>query len=246
MFSVQTAGIALIFIVIFGVAMALLLARREFMGKNALETAITLPLVLPPVATGFLLLLVVGRQGPIGWFLNRYFQTQLVFTPYAAILAAVVVAYPLMVQSAKAAIISVDRAAEDAARTLGSGELKVFLTVTLPMAWPGLVSGMVLAFCRALGEFGATSLIAGNIPGKTQTIPVAIYFAAESGELSAASSYVLVIAAITFVLIFGVNRWLGSFAVEANCSERGMKHARSSESPAVAGVSARHRISNES
>lgn len=170
----------------------------------------TLPLVLPPVVTGFVLLLLIGKNGPIGRFLSEYFQTQIIFTPAAAILAAIVIAFPLMYQSAKAAFQSIDMHLEDAARTLGASELRIFFTVTLPLALPGLVAGAVLAFARALGEFGATIMIAGNIPGKTQTIPLAIYFAAESNDLQEAGIYVAIISVITFGAIYWLNTWTKS------------------------------------
>lgn len=205
--SLKIAGIALIFIGAGGIAAAYFLARREFPGKDSLETILMLPLVLPPVVTGFGLLLLIGRQGPIGRLLYAFFHRQIIFTPVAAVLAAVLVAFPLMFQSAKAALQGVDRRLEDAARTLGKNELKVFLTITLPLAWPGLLAGLVLAFSRALGEFGATVMVAGNIPGKTQTIPMAIYFASESNDLSTAGGYVLIISLLTFGMVFWLNRW---------------------------------------
>lgn len=205
--SLKVAAIALIFVGSLGILAALLMARREFHGKDAVESIITLPLVLPPVVTGFVLLLLIGRRGPVGTLLNQWFGAQLVFTPGAAILAAVVVAFPLMYQSAKAALVSIDRQLEDVARTLGAGELKVFFTVTLPLAWPGLVAGLVLSFSRAMGEFGATAMVAGNIPGRTQTIPVAIFFASEGNDLTTAGYYVLIISLITFAMVFWVNRW---------------------------------------
>lgn len=205
--SFKIAGVALLFVAVFGIITAYLLVRGNFPGKDVLETLITLPLVLPPVVTGFGLLLLLGRHGPLGRLLNDLFHTQIIFTPYAAILAALVVSFPLMYQSAKAAFQMVDLNLEDVARTLKADNVKVFFTITLPLAWPGLLSGIVLSFSRALGEFGATAMVAGNIPGKTQTIPVAIFFAAESNELGTAGFYVLIISLVTFVMVFGVNRW---------------------------------------
>ncbi|HML35250.1 molybdate ABC transporter permease subunit [Sporomusa sphaeroides] len=205
--SVKVALVSLIFVFIFGVAAAYAMRSFEFLGKSALEAVFALPLVLPPVVTGFVLLVLIGKQGPIGQFLSETFHTQIIFTPYAAMLAATVVAFPLMYQSTKAAFQGVDRTLEDAARTLGSSEWRVFLTITIPLAWPGLVAGLVLSFARALGEFGATIMVAGNIPGKTQTIPLAIYFAAESNNLTLAGTYVLLISGITFLLIFWLNVW---------------------------------------
>lgn len=205
--SVKVALISLVFVFFFGVAAAYVMRSFEFTGKSALEAFFALPLVLPPVVTGFVLLVLIGKQGPIGRFLSENLHAQIIFTPYAAILAATVVAFPLMYQSTKAAFQGVDRNLEDAARTLGSSEWRVFWTITIPLAWPGLVAGLVLSFARALGEFGATIMVAGNIPGKTQTIPLAIYFAAESNNLTLAGAYVLLISGITFFLIFGLNVW---------------------------------------
>ncbi len=205
--SVKVALVALIFVFIFGVAAAYMMRTFEFPGKSALEAFFALPLVLPPVVTGFVLLLLIGKQGPIGQFLSENLHTQIIFTPYAAILAATVVAFPLMYQSTKAAFQGVDHNLEDAARTLGASNWRVFWTVTIPLSWPGLVAGVVLSFARALGEFGATIMVAGNIPGKTQTIPLAIYFAAESNNLTLAGAYVLMISGITFFLILWLNVW---------------------------------------
>ncbi|MDR3593125.1 MAG: molybdate ABC transporter permease subunit, partial [Negativicutes bacterium] len=203
--SLKVACMSLVFVFIFGVFFAYVLRRREFAGKAAIEALFALPLVLPPVVTGFILLILIGKQGPIGRFLGEYFNTQIIFTPYAAMLAGTVVAFPLMYQSTKAAFQSVDSKLEDAARTLGASEWRVFFTITVPLAWPGLVAGLVLSFARALGEFGATIMVAGNIPGKTQTIPLAIYFAAESNDLSTAGLYVIIISLITFSMIFWLN-----------------------------------------
>lgn len=205
--SLKVAGISLFFVFVLGVAAAYTMRSFEFPGKAAVEAVFTLPLVLPPVVTGFLLLLLIGKQGPVGRLLSEQFQTQIIFTPYAAILAGTVVAFPLMYQSTKAALQSIDANLEDAARTLGASEWRVFFTITLPLAWHGLVSGLVLSFARALGEFGATIMVAGNIPGKTQTLPLAIYFAAEANDLTVAGLYVLIISLITFTLIFWLNIW---------------------------------------
>lgn len=205
--SLKVATISLLFVFILGIAMALLMTRKQFPGKAVVESLITMPLVLPPVVTGFALLLLIGRHGPAGKLMMAWFDVQLIFTQAAAILAAVVIAFPLMYQSAKAALQSIDSSLEDVARTLGAGELRVMLTVTLPLAMPGLIAGAVLAFARALGEFGATIMIAGNIPGKTQTIPIAIYFATESNDLKEAGYYVAVISVITFGAILWLNTW---------------------------------------
>lgn len=205
--SIKVAFASLMFVMFFGIAAAYGMRKWNFSGKAAIEAAFSLPLVMPPVVTGFILLVLIGKRGPIGIFLDDAFRAQIIFTPYAAVLAGAVVAFPLMYQSTKAAFQSVDPKLEDAARVLGAGEWRVFWTVTLPLAWPGVVSGIVLSFARALGEFGATIMVAGNIPGKTQTIPLAIYFAAESNDIGLAGMYVIVISLITFSMIFGVNAW---------------------------------------
>ncbi|SMD11669.1 molybdate ABC transporter permease subunit [Sporomusa malonica] len=208
--SIKVAFMSLVLVSISGISLAYLMRYREFSGKAVIEAVLIMPLVLPPVVTGFLLLLLIGRQGPLGRLLSETLHTQIIFTPYAAILAGAVVAFPLMYQSAKAAFQGVDVTLEDAARTLGANEWRVFWTVTIPLAWPGLVAGLVLSFSRALGEFGATIMVAGNIPGKTQTLPLAIYFAAESNDLTQAGIYVLIISAITFSAIYGLNIWTKS------------------------------------
>ena len=206
--SIKVALSSLVFVVIFGVSSAYAMRKWEFSGKAAVEALFSLPLVMPPVVTGFLLLILIGKNGPIGRFLAETFHAQIIFTPYAAIIAGTVVSFPLMYQSTKAAFQSIDTKLEDAARTLGANEWRVFWTVTLPLAWHGLLSGIVLSFARALGEFGATIMVAGNIPGKTQTLPLAIYFAAESNDMTQAGLYVLIISLITFSMIFGVNLWV--------------------------------------
>lgn len=208
--SIKVASLSLCVVFVLGVAAAYIMRTFEFSGKAAVEALFTLPLVLPPVVTGFLLLLLIGKQGPVGRLLSEQWQIQIIFTPYAAILAGTVVAFPLMYQSTKAAFQNIDSRLEDAARTLGASEWRVFFTVTMPLAWHGLVSGLVLSFSRALGEFGATIMVAGNIPGKTQTIPLAIYFAAESNDLTQAGLYVFVISLLTFSLIFWLNLWTKS------------------------------------
>lgn len=208
--SIQVACASLFFVVILGISAAHLMRYQEFTGKAAVEALFSLPLVMPPVVTGFLLLVLIGKQGPVGKFLSQVFDAQIIFTPYAAVIAGTVVAFPLMYQSTKGAFQSIDSQLEDAARTLGASEWRVFWSVTLPLAWPGLLSGTILSFARALGEFGATIMVAGNIPGKTQTIPLAIYFAAEANDMTLAGFYVLVISLITFCLIWGVNLWIQS------------------------------------
>jgi len=211
--SIKVASISVLFVFFLGILAAYVMRSVDIPGKAALESLFTLPLVLPPVVIGFLLLILIGKQGPVGILLKEYFDMQIIFTQSAAVLAGIVVSFPLMYQSTKAAFESIDKTLEDAARTLGSSEWRVFWTVTIPLSWPGLVSGLVLSFSRTLGEFGATIMIAGNIPGKTQTIPLAIYFATESNDLVTAGMYVIIISVITFSIIFGLNHWKGKKAL---------------------------------
>ena len=191
-----------------GVFFAYLLTKKKVPGKNIWETILILPMILPPSIVGYLLLKVFGKRGPIGAFLLDTFGIQIVFTWIACVIAATVVALPLMYQNAKGAFQSVDPSYELVAKTLGSSSFKVFRTVTFPLSGPGIVSGIVLTFARALGEFGATLMLAGNIPGKTQTIPTAIYYAVVVGKDEKASMLVLIMVLFSFALVFGLNMWL--------------------------------------
>ncbi|MEK6712287.1 MAG: molybdate ABC transporter permease subunit [Nitrospinota bacterium] len=164
----------------FGIGLGWLLARRDFPGKTALETALSLPLVLPPVVTGYLLLVSLGRNGWLGRYLEQWFGLRLIFTWKAAALAAAVIAFPLMVRAIRLAFAAVDPRLESTARTLGAGPLGTFAAVTLPLAWQGILAGSILSFARSLGEFGATIMIAGNIPGETRTISLYIFTLIES------------------------------------------------------------------
>ena len=204
--SLRTAVIAVIAVIILGLPMARLMARREFPGKDLLESAITLPMVLPPSVIGYGLLMLIGKNGLLGQTLASLGIT-IIFTWWAAALASTVVSFPLMYQSAKAAFKSVDENYEKAARTLGASEVRIFLTITLPLAWPGILAGVVLSFARALGEFGATLMVAGNIPGQTSTIPVAIFFAVDAGDNATAQTLVAIVTGFSFLVIFWVNRW---------------------------------------
>lgn len=205
--SLKVAYAAVIIVTCFSIPIAALMAKREFMGKDVVESIITLPLVLPPSVIGFMLLYVFGKNGPLGKLFEQWFHTRIVFTLAGAVIAAAVVAFPLMYQAVKVAIEGVDQNLEKAARTLGAGELRVFVTITLPLALNGIVAGLVLAFARSLGEFGATLMIAGNIPGKTQTMPIAIYFANEAGDTAQASILVVIMTVFSFLVIYGLNRW---------------------------------------
>lgn len=206
--SVKVAAIATIFAFILGVFFAYILTKKKVPGKSVWETILILPMVLPPSIVGYLLLKVFGKRGPIGAFLLDHFGVQIVFTWVACVIAACVVALPLMYQNAKAAFQSVDETYELAAHTLGSGEWKTFWTVLFPLARPGIISGIILTFARAIGEFGATLMLAGNIEGQTQTIPTAIYYAVATGKEEEANRLVMVMTLFSFFMIFGLNAWL--------------------------------------
>jgi len=173
--SLRVALVSVVTSLPLGVLVAWLLARRSFPGKSLFEGVVHMPLVVPPVVVGYGLLLLFGRRGPAGAWLYDHFGITLIFTWKGAALAAAVMGFPLMVQAIRLSIEAVDRRLEAAARTLGAGPLGVFFTVTVPLTLPGILVGSVLAFARSLGEFGATIVFVGNIPGETRTIPIAIY-----------------------------------------------------------------------
>lgn len=199
--SIKVAILATIIAFIFGMLFAYLMTKKNIPGKSIWETLLTLPLILPPSIVGYLLLKVFGKRGPIGAFLLDTFGVQVVFTWIACVIAATVVALPLMYQNAKGAFQTVDSTYELAARTLGSSPFKVFLTVTVPLSKPGIISGVILTFARAMGEFGATLMLAGNIPGKTQTIPTAIYYATVTGKDDQANLLVFIMVIFCFALV---------------------------------------------
>lgn len=201
--SVQVTAIATVCILAIGLAIALVLARARLPGQIVIETIILLPLVLPPSVIGYYLLLALGRGSP----LFEWFQLRILFTWPAAVVAAVVVGLPLMIQSSRAALANVDPVLENAARTLGCSELRIFWQITLPLARRGILAGMILGAARALGEFGATLMISGNIPGRTQTLPVAIYDAVLAQRYADANLMVLVMTGLAFAGLLWV-RWL--------------------------------------
>jgi molybdate transport system permease protein len=190
----------------FGLWLAYVLANREFRGNDVLDAAVSLPLVLPPTVLGYYLLVLVGRASPLGKLWEAIFGSPLVFTWTAAVLAALLHSLPLLVKSTRAALESVDRNYERAARTMGASEWKLFWRVTLPLAWRSILAAVVLAFARALGDFGVTLMVAGNIPGKTQTVSVAIYDAVESGNGAVARVLVLVISVVALLILTVANR----------------------------------------
>jgi molybdate transport system permease protein len=206
--SLRVAAVATLFALPLGIAIAWLLARKSFYGKSLLDALVHLPLVLPPVVTGYLLLIWFGRRGPIGTFLADTFGIVLSFRWTGAALACGVMGFPLMVRAIRLSIEAVDRKLEDAASTLGADRLRMFLTVTLPLALPGVIAGMVLCFAKALGEFGATITFVSNIPGETQTISAAIYtYTQVPGGDDAAMRLVIVSVVISLVALVA-SEWL--------------------------------------
>ncbi|MDX6153845.1 molybdate ABC transporter permease subunit [Marinococcus sp. PL1-022] len=199
--SLLTASIAAVLVFIAGAMLGRVFAVRNFRGKLAAETCLMLPLVLPPSVTGFLLIIVFGTNSWIGSVYEQVFQNSIIFTPVAAVVAAAVVAFPLMFQSAKTGYGSIDPNIEAAARVDGAGEWRVFINIAMPLAGRALMTGFVLSFTRALGEFGATLMFAGNIPGVTQTMPTAIYVAIESNQMNLAYTYVGISIFISFLLL---------------------------------------------
>jgi len=200
--SLQVTALATVLMVVCGLPLALLLARRRFPGATVLEALITLPLVLPPTVVGYYLLLVLGRGSPV----VNWFGWRILFTWGAAAIAAAVVGLPLLVLSARSAIAGVDPALEQTARTLGSSELEVLWRVTLPLARRGILAGLALAAARALGEFGATLMVAGNIPGRTQTLPLAIYDAVQNRNYAQANGMVLLMTVLAFMTLWAVRQ----------------------------------------
>jgi molybdate transport system permease protein len=188
-----------------GVVLAWLLARRKVPARALIETLVSLPLVMPPVATGLILLLLLSRRGSLGGVLDRM-GIQIVFTWKAVVLAMAVMGLPLLVRTARAGFEQVNTRYERVAATLGASPARIFLTISLPLAWPSVLAGAVLAFARALGEFGATIVVAGNIPGATRTLAVAIYGYAETGQDALAASLLIVSVSVAFVALWAANR----------------------------------------
>ena len=205
--SLKTALTATFIVFFLGIAAAWYMANSKSRFKGLTDGLLTLPMVLPPTVAGFFLLLLLGKNGPVGHILFAL-GTSVIFTWQATVIAAAVVAFPLMYKTARGAFEQIDMNILNAARTLGVSEWTVFWRVSMPLARPGIAAGTVLAFARALGEFGATLMVAGAIPGKTQTIPIAIYFAAEGGEMDKALAWVLLITLISLTVMVLMNYWL--------------------------------------
>jgi len=198
--TLKVAGFATLLALLTGGLFGFLLARHSFWGRDVLDAICTLPMVMPPTVLGYYLIVIIGRRGWIGGWLHEI-GIDLIFTWQGAVLASAVVAFPLVFKGARAAFESVDSHLENAARTLGSSELRIFFRVTLPLAWRGILAGTMLAFARAMGEFGATLMVAGNIPGRTQTVAVAIYDAVEGGNTAVARVLVVVVSVVALSIL---------------------------------------------
>ena len=206
--TLKVAGWATVLATLAGIVMAYLIARLKFVGRELLDAAMTLPMVMPPTVLGYYLLVLVGRRGPIGHWLEAQFGISLVFTWQGAVIAAAVVAFPLVYKAARAAFEGVEHQYEQAARVLGQSEWEVFVRVTLPLAWRGILAGAMLAFARAMGEFGATLMVAGSLPGKTQTLSIAVYEAVQAGKDDVANFLVIVTSVVCITILVASGRLL--------------------------------------
>ncbi|NOU93710.1 molybdate ABC transporter permease subunit [Paenibacillus sp. LMG 31456] len=204
--SLKVAVVSSVFVLLFGGILAWGMSRRSFRGKTLLETTFLLPLVLPPTVVGFILLVIFGKKSWIGQLMENFFNQSIIFTWGAAVIASIVVAFPLVYQTMKTGLSSVDKYLEDAGRSMGASEWQVLRYITLPLAWRSVTAAYILGFARGLGEFGATLMIAGNIPHKTQTLPTAIYIAVESGNQTLAWYWAGAIILISLGLLLIVNR----------------------------------------
>ena len=204
--SLQVAGWATALNLVLGIGVGYLLARTRFVGRDVLDTLLTLPMVMPPTVLGYYLLVLLGRNGWIGRWLQDSFGINLIFTLKGAVIAATIVAFPLVFKPARAAFEAIDRQVEEAGRVLGISEIGIFLRITLPLAWRGILAGVLLAFARALGEFGATLMVAGSIPGKTQTLSIAVYEAVQAGQDDIANTLVLITSLVCVVVLLSAGR----------------------------------------
>ena len=204
--SIKTSFTATFIVFFMGIAAAWFMANYKGSARGILDGILTLPMVLPPTVLGFILLMIIGKNFPMGKLLSK-FGINIIFTWYATVIAATVVAFPLMYRTCVGAFRQIDVNVINAARTLGVSERKIFWKVAVPLAWPGIAAGTVLSFARALGEFGATIMIAGSIPGKTQTIPIAIYFAEVAGETGNAIKWVILIFIISLTVMVASDKW---------------------------------------
>lgn len=206
--TLRVAGLATLFALILGVLAAYVLTRFRFPGRDVMDAMLTLPLVMPPTVLGYYILVVIGRRGVLGQWLHETLGVSLMFTWQGAVVAATVVSFPLVFKSARAALENVGSNFENAARSLGAGEIEVFFRVSFPLAFKGILAGTMLAFARAMGEFGATLMVAGNMPGKTQTLSLAVYSAVQAGRDDLANWLVLVISVVCVVILVTTSKLL--------------------------------------
>lgn len=213
--SLKVAGCATALNLLLGILVGYVLARKQFWGRNLLDTLLTLPMVMPPTVLGYYLLVLMGRRSWLGGWLQSQFGISLIFTWQGAVIAAAIVAFPLVFKPARAAFEAVDGQLEQAARVLGVSEMAIFFRVSLPLAWRGIMAGVLLAFARALGEFGATLMVAGSIPGKTQTLSIAVYEAVQAGQDDVANMLVLVTSVVCIAVL-----WLAGYLAPGRVAHR--------------------------
>ena len=204
--SLQVALWATLLNLVLGIGVGYLLARKRFVGRDLLDTVLTLPMVMPPTVLGYYLLVLLGRNGWLGQWLQDTWGINLIFSLQGAVIAATVVAFPLVFKPARAAFEAIDGQMEEAGRVLGVSEIGIFLRITLPLAWRGILAGVLLGFARALGEFGATLMVAGSILGKTQTLSIAVYEAVQAGQDAVANTLVLITSLVCIVVLLGAGR----------------------------------------
>lgn len=214
--SLKIALWATVFNLILGVGIGYLFARKAVWARELLDTLLTLPMVMPPTVLGYYLLVVLGKNGFIGQFLQQYLNINLIFTWQGAVVAATVVSFPLVFKPARAAFDSLDPQLEQAGRVLGISNVGVFLRITLPLAWRGILAGVLLAFARSMGEFGATLMVAGSIPGQTQTLSIAVYEAVQAGDDQLANTLVLIISVVCILILLLTSRLLSGKVPVAN------------------------------
>lgn len=204
--SLKVAGLATLINLVLGIGLGFWMARRRFWGREILDTILTLPMVMPPTVLGYYLLVLLGKKSWLGAWLYQHFGINLIFTWQAATIAAAIVALPLVIKPARAAFEGIDSQLEQVARTMGLSETAVFFRITLPLAWRGILAGVLLGFARALGEFGATLMVAGSIPGKTQTLSIAIYEAVQAGDDALANTMVLMASIVCIVILLAAGK----------------------------------------
>lgn len=208
MLSLKIAFWATMINVFFGVSLGYLLARKNLWAKELIDTILTLPMVMPPTVLGYYLLVLIGKNGAIGRWLEQTFDINLIFTWQGAVIAAALVSFPLVFKPARVAFETSDMQLEQAAKVLGISNLGIFFRITLPLAWRGIMAGVLLAFARSLGEFGATLMVAGSIPGQTQTLSIAVYEAVQSGDDHLANSLVCIISVVCIALLLLISKLL--------------------------------------